>query len=72
VVVQRAKILLLAAEGVANTEIAERLDVSRPTVIAWRGRYLGEGLAHGRRAPRNSRTALVVGLVVSHSTVRIG
>ena len=38
--VQRAKILLLAAEGVANTEIAERLGVSRPTVIAWRKRYV--------------------------------
>jgi len=42
--VQRAKILLLAAEGVANTEIAERLGVSRPTVIAWRKRYVREGL----------------------------
>jgi transposase len=42
--VQRAKILLLAAEGVANSEIAERLGVSRPTVIAWRKRYAGEGL----------------------------
>src|SRR5512132_111137 len=45
VVVQRAKILLLAADGVANTEIAERLGVSRPTVIAWRKRYAREGLA---------------------------
>ena len=42
--VQRAKILLLAAEGVTNTEIAERLGVSRPTVIAWRKRYVREGL----------------------------
>ena len=42
--VQRAKILLLAAEGVANTEIAERLGVARPTVIAWRKRYAREGL----------------------------
>src|SRR5829696_6534518 len=42
--VQRAKILLLAAEGTANTEIAERLGVSRPTVIAWRKRYAREGL----------------------------
>ena len=50
VVVQRAKILLLAAEGVANTEIAERLGVSRPTVIAWRKRYAARG-AH-RRAGR--------------------
>jgi transposase len=45
--VQRARLLLLAAEGVANTEIAERLGVSRPTVIAWRKRYTREGLSHG-------------------------
>jgi DNA-binding NarL/FixJ family response regulator len=32
--VRRAKILLLAAEGMANSEIAERSEVSRPTVIA--------------------------------------
>jgi transposase len=47
VVVQRAKILLLAAEGVANTEIAEQLGISRPTVIAWRKRYARQGLAPG-------------------------
>jgi FixJ family two-component response regulator len=40
--VRRSKILLLAAEGVANSEIAERLGVSRPTVIAWRKRYTGK------------------------------
>ena len=45
--VRRAKILLLAAEGVANTQIAERLEVSRPTVIVWRKRYAREGLAGG-------------------------
>jgi transposase len=43
-VAQRAKILLLAADGMANTEIAQRLGVSRPTVIAWRKRYAREGL----------------------------
>jgi transposase len=60
VVVQRAKILLLAAEGAANTEIAERLDVSRPTVIAWRKRYLREGLAHGLvDRPRRGRPQTV-------------
>src|SRR5215213_6066573 len=45
--VRRAKILLLAAEGVANSEIAERLEVSRPTVIAWRKRYVRQGLTGG-------------------------
>jgi transposase len=49
--VQRAKILLLAAEGVSNTEIAARLGVSRPTVIAWRRRYAREGLS-GQLADR--------------------
>ena len=53
-VVQRAKLLLLAAEGVANTEIAERLGVSRPTVIAWRKRYAREGLT-GQLADRPRR-----------------
>jgi transposase len=60
VVVQRAKILLLAAEGAANTEIAERLGISRPTVIAWRKRYLREGLAHGLAdRPRRGRPQTV-------------
>jgi transposase len=54
--VQRAKILLLAAEGVANTEIAKRLGVSRPTVIAWRKRYAREGLGGQLRdRPRRGR-----------------
>ena len=30
---QRARIVLLAADGVSNTEIASRTGVSRPTVI---------------------------------------
>jgi transposase len=54
VLVQRAKLLLLAAEGAPNTEIAERLGVSRPTVIAWRKRYVREGLL-GRLADRPRR-----------------
>jgi transposase len=41
---QRARIVLLAADGVSNTEIAERVGVSRPTVIFWRDRYTSSGL----------------------------
>ena len=37
---QRARIVLLAADGVANCVIAERVGVSRPTVNQWRSRYL--------------------------------
>src|SRR4029453_13640777 len=41
----RARIVLLAAEGTPNVEIARLLGVSRPTVNAWRGRYAEHGLA---------------------------
>jgi transposase len=41
---QRARIVLLAAEGVRNAEIAERVGVSRPTVISWRDRYTASGV----------------------------
>jgi transposase len=44
VLAQRARILLLAADGASNTEIAERVGVSRPTVIACRRRYVRRGL----------------------------
>jgi hypothetical protein len=40
---QRARIVLLAADGMNNTEIAARVGVSRPTVIGWRKRMSGAG-----------------------------
>ena len=42
---QRARIVLLAADGVANYEIAERVGVTRPTVNRWRDRYAEPGMA---------------------------
>jgi transposase len=57
--VQRARILLLAAAGHANTKIAERLGVSRPTVIAWRRRYAREGLGDLADQPRSGRPQTV-------------
>jgi transposase len=41
----RARIVLLAAEGTPNVEIARLLGMSRPTVNAWRARYTERGLA---------------------------
>ncbi len=38
--VTRAQIVLLAADGVSNTIIAEQLRLSKPTVGQWRQRYL--------------------------------
>ena len=42
---QRARIVLLAADGEANCVIAERVGMSRPTVNLWRARYDEHGIA---------------------------
>lgn len=43
--VRRARIVLLAADGIGNHEIARRLEISRGQVIAWRGRFARGGVA---------------------------
>ncbi len=43
--VQRAQVLLLAAEGIANSQIAARVGVKPATVRTWRARFAEEGLA---------------------------
>ncbi len=42
---QRARIVLLAADGVGTGEIVRRVGVSKPTVIAWKRRYAAEGIS---------------------------
>jgi len=53
--VVRAKIVLLAAEGLENREIGERLDMARPVVSKWRGRFFRERLAGLEERPRGGR-----------------
>jgi DNA-binding MarR family transcriptional regulator len=53
--VMRAKAILLAAEGVSNTEIAERLGQSRQAVSTWRKRFCEEGLQGLEERPRPGR-----------------
>jgi transposase len=43
--VQRAEALLLAGDGIANSQIAQRVGVKAATVRAWRTRFAEEGLA---------------------------
>src|ERR1700746_1329610 len=40
---QRARIVLLAADGIGTNEIVRRTGVSKPTVILWKKRYAAEG-----------------------------
>jgi hypothetical protein len=53
--VLRAKIVLLAAEGETNAEIARRLDCSLRTVSLWRKRFFEERLDGLRDRPRPGR-----------------
>jgi transposase len=52
---QRARIVLLAGDGVSNTGIAEVVGVSRPTVMGWRDRYQDKGIAGLDDEPRSGR-----------------
>src|SRR3990172_5289025 len=54
--VQRARIIQMASDGVLNQDIARELEISRPTVQLWRERFLSlrlEGLE--KDAPRPGR-----------------
>ena len=53
--VVRAKMILLAAEGRENKEIAELLDTPRPVVSKWRKRFFHERLAGLEDRPRGGR-----------------
>jgi transposase len=43
--VQRARVLLYAADGVSNNDIVALVGVSRPTVLAWRADFAERGLS---------------------------
>jgi len=53
--VVRAKIVLMAAAGLDNDEIAARLDLRREIVSKWRKRFFEEGLAGLEERPRGGR-----------------
>jgi transposase len=66
---QRARIVLLAADGVAVTEIVERVGVSKPTVIAWKKRYAAEGIGGLADRPKSGRPAQVDEVAVVSATL---
>jgi transposase len=57
--VLRARIVLACAAGEGTSQVARRLGVSRPTVIAWRERYRAGGVEALADAPRSGRPKMV-------------
>ena len=55
----RARIVLLAADGTPNVEIAELVGVSRPTVNLWRNRYAESGVRGLQDDPKSGRPRTV-------------
>ena len=57
--VERARIVLLAAEGVPGKQIAARVGCAEPTVVVWRSRFAERGLAGLADAPRSGKPATI-------------
>jgi transposase len=59
-VVERARIVLQAAEGLENQQIAQRMGITPEKVARWRNRFLREGMAALEKdAPRPGRTRTI-------------
>ena len=67
--VMRVRIVLLAAQGLANAEIVRQVGVSGPTVLTWRTRYAQGGLASLGDLPRSGRPATHDELTVLAATL---
>src|SRR5450755_2965096 len=66
---QRARIVLLAGEGLGTNEIVRRTGVSKPTVITWKKRYAAEGIGGLQDRPRPGRPAQVDEVAVVLATL---
>jgi len=67
---QRARIVLLAAEGLPNAEIARRVGMTRPTVILWRNRYVAGGIRALGDLDRSGRPPVIDDAAVVVATLQ--
>jgi transposase len=66
---QRARIVLLAGDGVGINEIVTRVGVSKPTVIAWKKRYVESGISGLADLPKPGRPGKVDEVAVVLATL---
>lgn len=71
-VAHRARILLMSAEGLTNTEIARQTKSTRQTVISWRHRYATGGINALSDLPRPGRPVVVDEFEVVATTLANG
>jgi transposase len=67
---QRSRVVLLAAEGLKNTEIADRLAVSRNMAMTWRARFAEQRLDGLLDEPRPGRPRTITDEKVEEVIVR--
>src|SRR6266550_9224446 len=67
---QRSRVVLLAAEGLNNTEIAGRLGVHRPMVRKWRSRFAEYRLDGPLDEPRPRKPRTITDAQVEEVIVR--
>ena len=56
-IAQRARIVLLAADGLSNNEVADKVGCNQATVVKWRKRFIERGLDGLPDDPRPGRRA---------------
>jgi transposase len=66
---RRARIVLLAADGVPVKDIVERVGVSKPTVIGWKKRYAAEGVGGLQDRPKPGRRPVIDEVAVVLATL---
>jgi transposase len=71
----RARIVLLAAEGLTGPQIADRVGRTEPTVVKWRRQYAEDGLAGLEDAkrpggPRRVLTEQAISEILSATVTR--
>jgi transposase len=67
---QRSRIVLAAADGLKNTEIAQRLGVGRPMVTKWRNRFAQDRLDGLVDEPRPGRPRTITDEMVEEVVVK--
>jgi transposase len=56
---QRARVVLLAADGAGTAEIVRRVGLSKPAVIGWKRRFAAEGVAGLEDRPKSGRPRVI-------------